>query len=343
MLLITRFCWAAAVASLCVSAAMAQAVQPITLQVDVSDFVIYEGDVFEYSRFATSTALLPAPVNRTFGTFIALGDIVNINGKAARGTVVFRTTRLPMSPAPQPGQPIADTTRGTISEWIFEILQADGTQVGTFVALGLPNGAPPPGAPRRSITHNMAITGGTGAFLGATGQIGAAQGPFTVPASPATRRTSIVEDPAMRRVNGGINSGFIIQFIPLQSGIRPTIQTSGAGPAIVHTSDYSPVTAVNPARPGELLALYASGLGPTKTPLDPGQRFPSNPLALVNSPVDVLAGDTASEVLYAGGTPDTTDRYQVNFRLPSGVAPGNVSLQLVVGYIPGPVVTLPVQ
>ena len=112
---------------------------------------------------------------------------------------------------------------------------------------------------------------------------------------------------------------------------------------MVHANDFSLVTAAKPARPGEVLSLFASGLGPTKTSLNPGDAFPSSPLAVVSSPVDVLAGGARSEVSYAGGYPGTTDRYQVNFRLPSSLATGNVSLQVVAGYIPGPTVTLPVQ
>jgi uncharacterized protein (TIGR03437 family) len=341
MLSIIQFCRTSALAFLSVSAGMAQAIQPITLQVDTANWVSYEGDVFDYSKFATSTAPVPAyALRRAFGTFIAVADIVNINGKPARGTLVFRTTRLAMSPAPLPGDPIADVTRGTVTEWLFELLQTDGTQIGSFVGQGLANGAPPPGAPRGSTGHAIAITGGTGPFVGAKGQITQAAVPFTLPASGATRRASVLEDPSMRRINGGINSGFFIQFIPM---VQPAILTSGSAVAVVHASDNSLVTAAKPARAGELLTLYATGLGPTKTLMNPGEPFPSSPLAVVNSPVDVMAGGAASEVLYSGGVPDTTDRYQVNFRLPSGVTPGNVTLQLVTAYIPGPAVTVPVQ
>jgi hypothetical protein len=321
-----------------VSGPLAQAIPPVTLQVDVSNFVIYEGDVFDYSRFATSPGLLPAPANRTFGTFTAIADIVNINGKAARGALVFRTTRLPMSPTPQPGQPIADVIRGTVSEWTFEILQADGTQVGTFVALGFPNGDPPPGAPRNSVTHNMAIVGGTGAFLGVRGQVGQAATPFTLPATAATRRTSLVEDPSMRRVNGGINVGFILQFIPLE---RPELVDAGLGAAILH-SDFSPVTASNPARPGETIVLTVRGLGPTTPALDADQVFPSSPLASATSPVEVTVNGEPAVVINKVGFPGSTDVYRVDLQLPQGTTAGMVRLRIAAAWVPSPDITLPV-
>ena len=58
-----------------------------------------------------------------------------------------------------------------------------------------------------------------------------------------------------------------------------------AGPAITHSSDFSLVTASKPATAGEILSLFARGLGPVTPGVDPGQPFPSNPLAIVNSPV----------------------------------------------------------
>src|SRR5262249_16005384 len=107
----------------------AQTIQPWTLQVAVSNWVSYEGDTFEYAKFATSAAPVPAAPRRPFSTFIAIADIVNVNGKAVRGTLIFRTTRVYLSPTPIPGigNSIADVNRATVTEWLFELLQTDGT------------------------------------------------------------------------------------------------------------------------------------------------------------------------------------------------------------------------
>ena len=58
-----------------------------------------------------------------------------------------------------------------------------------------------------------------------------------------------------------------------------------AGPAIVHSADFTLVTSDKPARAGEILTLYASGLGPTRPGVDSGEPFPTTGLQVVNSPV----------------------------------------------------------
>src|SRR5207249_4399821 len=146
---------------------------------------------------------------------------------------------------------------------------------------------------------------------------------------------SVSEDPANRRNR---NQGFNHQIIYLVPAEYPQVLTGGNGPAVVHSRDYTPVTASNPAAVGELLTMVASGLGPTNPSVDRGQLFPSDRLYVVNSPVDVLMNGANAEVLYAGGYPTTTDRYQVNFRVPSGILPGMATLQISAAWITGPAV-----
>ena len=66
---------------------------------------------------------------------------------------------------------IADATWNSKRDETFEILQSDGTSVGTIMTIGLNSGSPtPPGPPVGG--RNLAIVGGTGAFFGARGQGG---------------------------------------------------------------------------------------------------------------------------------------------------------------------------
>jgi uncharacterized protein (TIGR03437 family) len=69
----------------------------------------------------------------------------------------------------------------------------------------------------------------------------------------------------------------------------------------------------------------------------------SVPLQVVNSPVQVLVNENPGDVLYAGGYPGAVDGYQVNFRVPDGVTPGEASIQLFSAWIGGPSVNIPVQ
>jgi uncharacterized protein (TIGR03437 family) len=131
-----------------------------------------------------------------------------------------------------------------------------------------------------------------------------------------------------------------IYILPL---FQPEIITVGGSPAIVHASDFSLVTSAKPARPGEILTLFASGLGPTRPGVEPGQPFPADSLQVVNSPVEVLVNGKPSDVLYAGGYPGAVDRYQVNFRLPESVFSGMAALQVTSAWIAGAEVRVAIQ
>ncbi len=102
--------------------------------------------------------------------------------------------------------------------------------------------------------------------------------------------------------------------------------TSNGAPAIAHASDFVIVSNTRPAATGEILALYASGLGPTRPSVDWGLPFPATPASAVNSPVEVFVNGAKAEVLGAVGSPGAVDGYQVNFRVPSDAAKGTASV-----------------
>ena len=116
---------------------------------------------------------------------------------------------------------------------------------------------------------------------------------------------------------------------------RPEILITPNGSAVVHSSNNSLVNATAPARAGEVLTLYATGCGPTRPALDPGQQFQSSPLSIVQSPLRLTVNGVSAEILYAGGYPGTDDTYQINFRMPPNVEPGSATLQLTSAWIPG--------
>ena len=122
---------------------------------------------------------------------------------------------------------------------------------------------------------------------------------------------------------------------------RPEVARSEGVPAVFH-EDFSPVTAANPARHGEILILQATGLGPTDPGVDPGQRFPMDPLLEVLAPVSVLANGQSAEVRNKVGWPGTTDRYRIDVRMPAGVS-RSATLQIEAAWIPGGAVVIPVQ
>jgi hypothetical protein len=305
------------------------------LKVELRNVVEYQVDTSDLSKYGTNPnitvgGIIPAACLGKPAT--ALGDVVSVNGQPASGAYVSQAVNICVSPTPVPSQPVADTTHNSMRYETYEILQTDGTPVGTVMTEGLNAGGPsPPGPAAGSV--NFAVVGGTGAFLGARGQTGnAAQGLGS--SQIPIRTASITEDPANRRINGGGHVVFTLYVIPMS---RPEIMT------IAHSSDMSPVSASMPAAAGEMLSLLATGLGPTLPGVAPGQPFPSSPPAAVNSPLVVTVNGEPAEVLSAVGNPGTTDQYQVTFRVPPDTGPGAAAIQLSAAWITGGQASIQVQ
>ena len=308
----------------------AQSMPPTILEIDVENFVTYNEDIADLSKFATNPNGTMAAQPRNFFFFLQIADIVAVNGQPVMGTLTRNSRSFSLTTTPNPGQAIADTTRGAVTADTFEILKSNGTPIGTIVTYGLGGGSPVPGAPLSVARGNFAIVGGTGAFLGARGQSGNTANSF-VP-----RGASIAEDPADRRLNGGARTTYVLQVVPT---FRPQIT------AVTHSTGFSPVTASNPAVAGEFLSVFASGLGPTvPVPgIDPGKPCDAGPPAGVNSPVAVTVNGKPADVTAAVGFPCAGDYYQVNFRVPADAAKGPAAIQVSAAWIPGPSVTIPIQ
>lgn len=330
-----RLCIAFALAA---AASVPSRAQTVTvIQIDIENYAYYYADNPDYSKLAAASRAVPPVSIATFSSFTGLADIVRVNGKQAKGTWSIRATTTNYTPTPQPGQAIADTTRNFFVDWIWEIQQADGTPVGTIMATGMGFGPPPPGSPlglSPAAASSMAITGGTGAFLGMRGQAGFSQ------ITTTGRGASVAEDPALRRTLGGGSRSFLLTLIPMAP---PAIMANNSGPLVLHSTDFSQVTAAKPALPGEIVTVFATGLGPTNPGVDPGQPFAATPLAIVNSPVQATVNGAPADVLYAGGYPGSSVAYQVNLRIPPNAQSGVAALQIASAWIPSAVVQIAVS
>ena len=315
------------------STASAQTPQATILTIEMENVVRYNENFANLQKNGTSTAMevqSAAPATFFPGTFI--GDIVAVNGRKSKGSSVARIYTVRLTPTPTGSQGIADISRVQTMDILLEIQQADGTSVGTIILSGSAPGEPPLGAPKAGAGGNFAVLGGTGAFLGARGQAATMMNTH--------RSSSTFENPINRRAFPSGLWKLVVQLIPMTA---PGITLTSTGPAIVHSTDYSLVTTAKPAHAGEVLTLFASGLGPTRPGVDPGQVFTASPTQAVNSPVDILVNGKAGDVLYAGGYPNTMDSYQVNFRMPADTVAGMAAVQLSAAWIFGSEVKIPVQ
>ena len=113
--------------------------------------------------------------------------------------------------------------------------------------------------------------------------------------------------------------------------------TDSAGYAIAfHAADWTLVTASNPTRPGEWIALYGSNFGAVSNPpvtgsaapidhlvsLDGGGSFPWSFKMLLQDP----AGDRDLATNFMGLAPALIGVYQINVQMPDGLPTGGVQI-----------------
>jgi uncharacterized protein (TIGR03437 family) len=96
-------------------------------------------------------------------------------------------------------------------------------------------------------------------------------------------------------------------------------QNDGAAAAL--DSQSRPITPSNPARMGDTLQLFATGLGLTDPVVETGAASPSS--SSVRSRVSVSVGGVEVPVVFQGLAPTYVGLYQVNIALPSSLTPGN--------------------
>lgn len=114
--------------------------------------------------------------------------------------------------------------------------------------------------------------------------------------------------------------------------------------AAVHNSDgviaASPtlIQGARPVQPGDVLQLYATGLGITNPVWQAGE-MPSRPTNLWDMLTVTIGGTTvpATDVLYAGVVPGAiSGLYQINLRVPATVGDGEVPIGLAIGGVSSP-------
>src|SRR5215471_17474222 len=167
---------------------------PSVLQVDTENSVVYGNEYIHPSQLAQAPLLTAQdltgrfPVN--FGMSVGIADVTAVNGTPAKGVLITEVQQLRLTPTATPGMAISDVTRNGSVRIALELLYPDGRLIGSIFAVGLAaGGTTPPGG------GFYAITGGLGAFQGATGILRAGE----VQMFP--RSTSQVEDPSRRRIN----------------------------------------------------------------------------------------------------------------------------------------------
>ena len=145
-------------------------------------------------------------------------------------------------------------------------------------------------------------------------------------------------------VQGKGSASATVTLASFSPGIYTSAQSSSTQSlgVILHQNS-STVTEQSPAQPGEVLQVYAVGLGPTNPSVPTGATAPTSPpLAMTITQPTVTVGCQQANVVFSGLAPSMVGSYLVNFTLPASAPGGNLSLTLSIGGQTSNTVTLPV-
>jgi uncharacterized protein (TIGR03437 family) len=146
---------------------------------------------------------------------------------------------------------------------------------------------------------------------------------FQVPWEAAGEETVTVIVTKEGEASEPVEAGLLAVF----PGIFTTDGTIGA---ILHEDGVTLVTPSSPASPGEVVTIYATGLGPVSATPATGEAALVEPLSITAFDPVVTVGGMQAIVEFSGLAPNFVGLYQVNVRLPQGLAPGthNIVLQV---------------
>jgi uncharacterized protein (TIGR03437 family) len=128
-----------------------------------------------------------------------------------------------------------------------------------------------------------------------------------------------------------------------------TQDQSGKGPGAIlvqpaGSSNSATNTPANPARAGDALLIFCTGLGAVNSSVPAGSVAPSSPPAKTTNLVTVTVGGIDTPTLFAGLAPGFVGLYQVNVLVPSGLAASTtVPVVLTVAGAISPPVTIAVK
>ena len=122
----------------------------------------------------------------------------------------------------------------------------------------------------------------------------------------------------------------------------PAIFFSAAGAAVLKNADFSVVSATNPAKAGDVILVYCTGLGATSASLATGTVVPATPTANASVPVTATIGGKPATVTYAIASPGFAGLYQVALTVPAGVT-GSSPIVLTQGTVNSNAASISVQ
>ena len=143
-----------------------------------------------------------------------------------------------------------------------------------------------------------------------------------VPFATQGPRASIVVN------NNGTRSNAVeVSVAATSPGVFSLSQTGTGLGAVLH-ADFGVVNYARPARRGEILLVFLTGLGAVSPAVADGAPGPANPLSRTTQLPTVRLGGRVCELLYSGLAPGFAGLYQLNIRVPSNAPLGTLPLSI---------------
>jgi uncharacterized protein (TIGR03437 family) len=135
---------------------------------------------------------------------------------------------------------------------------------------------------------------------------------------------------------GGVSDNYNLTVLPTAPSVFNALLPGLSSPVatIVRNSNGELVTGSNPVHPGDVLVIYATGLGETAPAGQTGSPAPMSPLFPALTVPTVTLGNANLSLLYAGLAPGEIGVYQINVKVPSNVPQGlSIPLEITQGPI----------
>ena len=144
--------------------------------------------------------------------------------------------------------------------------------------------------------------------------------------------------------NLAVSVSQVLNLLPAAPAILSVNQQGTGAGLVLHAADSSLVTTSAPAKAGENLVIYCTGLGALQsTTLKSGQLPPNPPPDTVNTPQVTIGGANATVTL-SGAAVGYVGLYQVGVQVPASSQKGNaVTVRLAIGGVSSNVVTIAIQ
>ena len=122
--------------------------------------------------------------------------------------------------------------------------------------------------------------------------------------------------------NNGTPSNSVSEYLGFSSPGIFTVPAGGLGSGAILHANFSLVSTSSPAKVGETVQIYLTGLGAVSPGVNAGAAAPSSPLSNTVNQIAVYIDGLPATVAYAGLAPGLGGLYQLNVTIPSGVTKG---------------------